>query len=103
VGFTARETGMTRLKLSILAIAGFCAIAATSAQAADRCRVTDPTGTQLNLRDAPLGKILAKVPNGRLVQMIETDSDRNGKTWARVGTMDGKPMGWVFREFVSCF
>ena len=93
---------MTRVKLSILAIAGFCAFAAT-AQAADRCRVTDPTGTPLNVRDAPQGRILGKVGNGRLVQMIETDSDRNGKTWARVGTMDGRPMGWVFREFVSCY
>jgi len=95
---------MTRVKLSILAIAGFCAFAATAqAASADRCRVTDPTGTPLNVRDAPQGRILGKVANGRLVQMIETDSDRNGKTWARVGTMDGRPMGWVFREFVSCF
>jgi hypothetical protein len=94
---------MTRVNLSILALAGFCALAATGAQAADRCKVTDPTGTPLNLRDAPQGNVLGKVPNGRLVRMIETDSDRNGKTWARVGTMDGKPMGWVFREFVSCY
>ena len=55
------------------------------------------------MRDAPQGKILGKVPNGRLVQMIETDRDRNAKLWARVGTIDGRPMGWVFREFVSCY
>jgi len=85
-----------------IAVAGFGALLATQALA-DRCRVMDPTGTPLNVRAAPQGRVVGRVPNGKLVQMIETEDDSRGRIWARVTEMDGRPLGWVFREFVSCF
>ena len=29
--------------------------------------------------------------------------DARGKPWAFVETPDGDPIGWVYREFISCF
>ena len=44
-------------------------LGATVANAAigDRCKVTDPTGTPLNVRSAPNGKIIGTLANGTLV------------------------------------
>lgn len=89
-------------KSVLLAVAGFGTVFATQALA-DRCKVTDPTGTPLNVRATPQGKVTGQLPNGAQVQMVETDSDAQGKTWARITRMDGRPVGWVFREFVSCY
>lgn len=89
-------------KTAILVVAGFGAFCATEALA-DRCKVTDPTGTPLNVRVAPQGKVVGKLPNGAQVQMIETGNDAGGRLWARISRMDGRPVGWVYREFVSCY
>ena len=32
----------------------------------DRCKVTDPTGTPLNVRDGPNGKVIGTLANGAL-------------------------------------
>ncbi|MDH7797882.1 MULTISPECIES: SH3 domain-containing protein [unclassified Beijerinckia] len=91
-------------KTALLVAAGLSAVLATEALAAgDRCKVTDPTGTPLNVRTAPQGKVVGKLPNGAQVQMTATDSDAGGRTWAFISRMDGRPVGWVYREFVSCY
>jgi hypothetical protein len=76
----------------------------TSIADSGRCRVTDPTGTPLNVRAAPSGPIIGTLPNGTLVSITERSSDRNGRAWVYISrNVDGEPLGWVFREFVSCF
>lgn len=70
------------------------------------CKVTDPTGTPLNVRDRPNGKVINALKNGRDVYIEETAYDRQGRPWARVsGDRNGKYRlwGWVFREFISCY
>jgi len=69
----------------------------------DRCSVTDPTGTPLNIRAAPQGQVIATIENGILVSIIESSTDAKGKSWAHVADKNRRPLGWVYREFVTCF
>jgi hypothetical protein len=70
----------------------------------ERCKVTDPTGTPLNVRDSPNGKITGTLANGSLVGIVEYKDAANGKPWVKIVDHKTKtPIGWVFREFVSCF
>ncbi len=81
-------------------------LGATVAYAAygDRCKVTDPTGTPLNVRSAPNGKIIGTLANGVIVSITEYKDDANGKPWVDVADYKTKKvLGWVFREFVSCY
>ncbi len=74
------------------------------AAAQSRCRVTDPTGTPLNVRAAPAGEIDGTVPNGELVRIVMTDRDKRGRVWALVERIrDNQSLGWVYREFISCY
>lgn len=76
----------------------------TSAQAQSRCRVMDPTGTPLNVRTAPMGRVVATIENGYLVSILDQTRDRQGKPWVYVARRaDGEPLGWVYREFIACF
>jgi hypothetical protein len=77
-----------------------------AAQAQEVCRVTDPTGTPLNIRDFPNGKVITTLENGTIVIIEEIAPDDRGRPWARVATNDRsnyKIWGWVFREFISCY
>ena len=66
--------------------------------------MTDPTGTPLNVRESPNGKIIGTLPNGTLVSVVELKNAANGKQWVNVQHYATKqPIGWIFREFVSCF
>jgi hypothetical protein len=77
-------------------------IAGTPAFSAERCRVTDPTGTPLNVRDVRMG-IIGTIENGRVVIVRRYGEDARGKPWAFIETPEGDPIGWVYREFISCF
>jgi Bacterial SH3 domain len=69
-----------------------------------RCRVMDPTGTLLNVRTNPNGGIVGTLANGVLVSILDRSIDSRGRSWVYVSEYSsGKPIGWVFREFVSCF
>ncbi len=81
--------------LRILSIAIFFLIAPAPGQA--KCVVTDPTGTPLNIRATPNGKIIGTLRNGASVAILDTAYDSRGRPWAYIGT------GWVFREFVTCY
>ena len=87
---------------AVAVIAVIAALAASTAMAADRCRVTDPTGTPLNVRDGDM-KILGKLEHGRIVIVKRTGEDAHGNPWALVETPNGDRIGWVYREFISCF
>ena len=78
--------------------------ASTEASAQARCRVMDPTGTPLNVRAAPGGAVVGNLPNGFLVSIMNLSTDRGGRPWALVSRFDnGRRIGWVWREFISCF
>lgn len=67
-----------------------------------KCKVTDPTSTPLNVRVEPMGKITQTVQNGRVVQVLEY-AEHNGQTWALIrDAKSHKKLGWVLREFISC-
>ena len=68
-----------------------------------KCKVTDPTGTPLNVRKEPAGKILRTIANNRLVVIRDYDDDEKGQPWVLISdAKTGKRIGWVIREFVSC-
>ena len=75
-------------------------------QAERVCKVTDPTGTPLNVRDRPNGNVINALKNGREVDIIETAHDEQNRVWVRVASYyEGKYIiwGWVIREFISCY
>lgn len=91
-------TGM-RLFLSAL---GATVALSGAAEATGRCMVTDPTGTPLNIRDQQKN-IIGAIPNGRIVVILRMGEDDAGKPWALVATPGGRRLGWVYREFISCY
>lgn len=83
----------------VIAFAGFTVNA-------QRCKVTDPTGTPLNVRSAPNGRITGKARNGLVVYIERDATDDNGKAWVKIGTYQRNRyviLGWVYREFISCY
>ena len=56
--------------------------ASTKASAQERCLVADPTGTPLNVRIAPNGRITQTLINGVLVMIFDRSSvkGKNGST-----------------------
>ena len=66
------------------------------------CLIADPTGTPLNVRASPGGRVVGNLYNGDYVVMRTTSRDAGGRPWALVGGTDGSTHGWVFREFISC-
>lgn len=76
------------------------------AKAIEVCKVTDPTGTPLNVRDSPNGKIINTLRNNRDVDILDIAFDEQDRSWAKVGGYyEGRyrVWGWVIREFISCF
>jgi hypothetical protein len=76
---------------------------ASTASAETQCRVMDPTGTPLNVRTSPNGKVIDTLPNRMLVSIVDQIFDQSHKAWVflKRGT-DDEPIGWVYREFISC-
>ena len=77
-----------------------------AAKAEQVCKVTDPTGTPLNVRAMPNGRIVGTLRNGVEVYIIKIDYDSKGRPWVLVGRSrqsQSGAFGWVFREFISCF
>ena len=63
--------------------------------------VADPTGTPLNIRTSPNGKIVGRISNGDRVR-ISDQTTEGGKEWAYISSGASRPMGWVFRRFIVC-
>lgn len=96
---TGKSPAIIALSLGVM-----LGMAVDPAAAQSRCRVTDPTGTPLNIRATPNGAIIGRAANGVLVSIVETASDNRGRAWALIRpATGGGAVGWVFREFVSCF
>jgi hypothetical protein len=95
----ARPIAICGLAAASLALAALAP--GGSAMAAERCKVTDPTGTPLNVRRAD-GKIIGVLHNGEIVRILSTGADAKGKPWAYVA-YETNGEGWVYREFISCY
>jgi Bacterial SH3 domain len=66
------------------------------------CRVTDPTGTPLNVRAVPGGNVVTTLVNGTVV-LVFNQTTYNGKAWAYIGTgTERLPAGWVFFDYLDC-
>jgi hypothetical protein len=71
------------------------------------CTVKDPTGTPLNVRLSPKGKILSNLKNGQQVEVID-HQEIGGKRWARIGRFSAGELasdaegGWVFADYLRC-
>ena len=76
------------------------ALSLDAASASQRCMVTDPSGTPLNVRRFD-GKIIGALHNGEIVRVLRTGADPQGKPWAYVA-FETNGEGWVYREFITC-
>ncbi len=87
--------------LATLAGALLSILAIDVASAAQRCKVTDSTGTPLNIRRFD-GQIIGALHNGEIVKILRTGADPQGKPWAYVAYQTNGE-GWVYREFITCY
>ena len=88
----------------LVVLTGLAAFIPERAVAKD-CRVADPTGTPLNIRMQPNGKIVASVRNGELIQVFEGNdkTDSQGRTWYEVAMRtSAAPEGYVPAAYVRC-
>jgi hypothetical protein len=96
----------TKLIYRLLAVSVSLVAAAAPARAAEVCKVTDPTGSPLNVRDRPNGEIVNALRNGREVEILETAYDDQNRPWVKIGGYyqgEYRIWGWVIREFISCY
>ena len=88
----------------VLLTFSFLQLTAPLTLADERCEVTDPTGTPLNVRAKPNGRKLTSFPNGLLLSVIRTAPDNKGRPWALVRSLQsGAVEGWVFKEYITCY
>ena len=64
------------------------------------CTVIDPTGTPLNVREGPNGKILGTLRKGSVVAVLDHRMHES-KRWALVAKF-GDAWGWVYGPYLSC-
>lgn len=67
-----------------------------------KCTVADPTGTPLNIRDKPNGRIMGSVRNGTVLRAAGLQM-HNGRRWALVNKLPAdNAIGWVFDAYMKC-
>ena len=90
----------------VIACAGFKAEAQRTL-----CRVADPTGTRLNVRnygtsDMSDNRIVGKLRNGTRVWLEEYVKDpASGKIWAKISVYRNRKyvhLGYVYAEYIDC-
>jgi hypothetical protein len=103
----------SRLFRSFVAtVTALAVLSATSSMACDGnpvCIVKDPTGTPLNIRQGPNGKIVGNAGNGTRLEFIDHIEDK-GKLWARVAKFDEavaaaeaqSSEGYFFASYLDC-
>ena len=101
---------LTLMTISFISIVACCGSSPSLASGIDlnskTCRVTDPTGTPLNVRLSPNGKVISKIINQTVVYPQSINYDDAGKPWILINVRQpggDKMLGWVVREFVSCY
>jgi hypothetical protein len=77
--------------------------AGSAAASSGSCRVADPTGTPLNIRLSPSGKIVGQIENGMGVTITDRATDDKGARWVHVVQHEsGAEIGWVFERYLNC-
>ena len=99
IGFIDYVCGAVLKQLFISLVLMVAVVVSASAQ--EICRVSDPTGTPLNIRETPNGQIVGNLTNGMVVSVLATVVSKDNKKWTHIGR-DGIPIGWVFRDYVDC-
>jgi hypothetical protein len=67
------------------------------------CIVADPTGTPLNLRTSPNGKVISTIRNGSPVTIIDDAADSQGRAWSYIRSdVSRANLGWVIKSFLGC-
>lgn len=72
---------------------------------AQRCEVADPTGTPLNVRAKPNGRVVGKLRNGTVLWQEDFLYDSMGREWLKVGIYRGKKysvLGYVLKDMLNC-
>ncbi len=92
------------LSLTILASSQSAVFSSPKADGYYQCSVNDPTGTPLNVRAKPGGRVIGTVTNGTRVGLASKEDV--GK-WRQImiGRQDGESLiyGWVFKKYlVDC-
>lgn len=90
--------------LPLLAVADPAAAAGRTLERV--CVVADPSGTPLNIRDTPDGRIVGSIVNGSWVYATSVAHAR-GKPWVYVHDSDrrgtpGEELGWVYLDYLNC-
>ena len=98
--------GRIRLRLRHFATAlsgAALLLSAGAASAQSACYVSDPTGTPLNIRIEPNGRVVGVIANGTQVTISESRQGDGGRTWVFIRNLDtGQGIGWVYRNFLNC-
>ena len=72
--------------------------AASSAEI--ECTVADPTGTPLNVREAPNGQVVMTLSNGAKLRQTG-EREHKGERWSLVANETGM-LGWAFSAYLDC-
>lgn len=89
----------------VIALSLLLAGSASAMAAEDRCLVTDPTGTPLNVRTGPgqHGMVIGTIENGHRVYVVDHLTGDDGKPWAFIADYGTRrDIGWVYRDYISC-
>ncbi|WP_429129075.1 SH3 domain-containing protein [Ensifer sp. 4252] len=86
--------------IGILSVALSLMVVAPAAGQDVSCVVADPTGTPLNVRTEPNGRIVMTLANGSKVRRVG-ERRQAGKGWALVSSVAGE-LGWVFAAYLDC-
>lgn len=77
--------------------------ASTTPVQSRNCVVADPTGTPLNLRTTPNGKVIATIRNGALVTITDDAVDGKGRAWSYIqNDANSIGLGWAIKSFLAC-
>jgi hypothetical protein len=96
-----------KLKSIAIIVAALCAGPAIACGGPPVCTVKDPTGTPLNVRASPNGRILATLKDGQVIEVVD-HQDVDGKRWARIAAFNPDSAvlsvegGWVFARYLRC-
>jgi hypothetical protein len=90
---------MVRSKLILSAVC--LTLSAAPVFAREKCIVTDPTGTPLNIRDLNMS-ITSTIGNGESVFIDRYGKDAHGKPWVFILGPNGDQLGWVYRRYLTC-
>lgn len=94
-----------KIGINVLVLFIVAAFAGYSVKA-QQCVVADPTGTPLNIRKSPNGRIVGKLSNGSVVLIEHYTVDAiTGKGWAKIGVNRKRKyvvLGYVLDAYLNC-